>query len=118
MLVNPTPANLMSVDFGPLHITCAQGQTYVGVRPSVIPKPFKSAKVILSGRRFLPGMPTGFSEDQIIGYDAAVRVGLNMGPDGESLGGDKAYRLVTLLKGGLKWSRLIHLDGKIEDNWM
>lgn len=118
MSANPAQVNPTSVDFGPLHIICAYGQSYVGVRPSVIPKPFKSATVILNGRCYLPGLPKGFSEDQVIGYDAAVRVGLNMGSDGKPLGGDKAYRLITLLKGGARWSRLVFPNGEIKEEWI
>lgn len=109
----------VSLDFTPFHIFGANGQQYIGIRPSLIPKPFKRAVVVLGGRVFKPGLPKGCSLDHILGYDAAVRVGINMDGMGKQIGDDdKAYRLTTLLKDGRKWSRLIYLDGNTEEGWM
>lgn len=107
----------ISLDFTPFHIFGANGQPYTGVRPSFIPKPFISAVVVLNGKTFKPGFPEGYSQDQVLGYDAAVRVGMNMNINGKLLGGDRAYRLITLLEDGRKWSRLIYLSGYSEEGW-
>lgn len=107
-----------NIDFTPFHIFGADGQQYTGVRPSVIPKPFRGAVVVLGGKTFKSGLPPGYSVDQVLGYSAAVRMGLNLNADGVPLRSDKAYRLITLMKDGTKWSRLIYLDGSIEEYWI
>jgi hypothetical protein len=66
----------------------------------------------------MPRFPEGYSLDHILGYDAAVRVGLNMSNLGAPLGSDEAYRLITLLKDGKRWSRLIYLDGSSKEGWI
>jgi len=109
---------IASLDFTPFHIFSVRGQQYTGVRPSIIPKPFVSATIILEGRSYLPGLPEGYTKKQVIGYDAALRVGLNMTPTGEELSNDKAYRLITLLDDGKKWSKLIYPSGNIEEDWI
>lgn len=108
----------MQVNFTPFHIFGANGQQYTGIRPSLIPKPFISAVVVLNGKTFKPGLPEGYTKEQVIGYDAAVRVGLNLGITGKVLGGDNAYRLITLLNDNKKWSRLILIDGTTKDEWI
>lgn len=108
-----------SLDFTPFHIFGADGQQYTGIRPSVIPKPFKSAVVVLGGKTFGPGLPEGYSRDHVLGYDAAVRIGINMDDTGRQIGdNDKAYRLITLLKDGRRWSKLVFLDSSIKEDWM
>jgi hypothetical protein len=83
----------------------------------VIPKPFKSAMVALGGRTYEPGLPKGYTQGQVIGYDAAIRVGINMELSGKPAGEDRAYRLITLLDDGRKWSKLIFPNGNIEEGW-
>lgn len=111
-------ASVMPFDYTPFHILCAHGQQYCGVRPSLIPKPFKSATVILGGRSYKPDLPEGYDRKQVIGYDAAIRVGINMDSAGKPVGKeDRAYRLITLLADGRKWSKLIFPNGDIEEGW-
>lgn len=107
-----------SIDFSPLRVVGANGQQYIGIRPSLIPKPFMGAVIILGGKTFGPGLPEGYSRDHVLGYDAAVRVGMNMDASGALLGEDKTYRLITLLKSGKRWSRLIYLDGSSKEEWL
>lgn len=102
----------------PFHIFGANGQQYAGIRPSLIPKPFKSAVVVMNGTSFKPGLPKGYSVDQVFGYDATMRVGLNMNKEGKELSRDQAYRLITLLKDGRRWSKLIYMNGHSEEFWM
>ena len=111
------PDDAISLDFTPFHIFSAHGQRYCGVRPSVIPKPFRSAAVVLGGRTYEPGLPSGYYQKQVIGYDAAIRVGINIESTGKSIGEDRAYRLITLLTDGRKWSKLIFPNGDIEEDW-
>lgn len=108
----------VSLDFTPFHIFSAHGQQYCGVQPSVIPKPFKSALVILNGQTYKPGIPEGCNHKQVIGYDAAIRVGINMTPSGKPTGEDRVYRLITLLADGRKWSKLIFPNGDIQEDWI
>lgn len=112
----------LSLDFTPFHILCAHGQQYCGVRPSMIPKPFKSAVVVLNGQSYKPGLPDGCSLNNIVGFDAAIRVGITMEVSEKSVGTvekeDRAYRLITLMKDGRKWSKLIYLNGNIEEDWL
>lgn len=115
MLANLDP---MPVDFTPFHILCANGQQYCGVRPSMIPKPFKNVAVVLGGRSYKPGFPVGYNRKQVIGYGAAIRVGINMGYTGKPAGEDRAYRLITLMEDGKKWSKLIFPNGNIEEGWL
>ena len=106
-----------NLDFTPFQILSVHGQMYQGIRPSEIPKPFKSVLVILGGQSYTPSLPPNYTKEDILGYGAAIRVGLNLGLSGKSTGEDKAYRLVTLLKDGRKWSKLIALNGNITEGW-
>lgn len=102
----------------PFRIFGANGQEYTGVQPSLIPKPFRSVVVTLGGMAFKPSLPRGCSGNQVFGYDAAVRMGVNMSGSGVALSSDQAYRLITLLKDGRRWSKLVYVDGRIEEYWM
>lgn len=104
----------MSVNFEPFRILGADGKRYKGIRPSLIPGPFKYVAVYIGGKPFGPGVPFESDAPQIIGYDAAIRVGINIGVDSMDL----AYRIITLMKDGKKWSRLIHPNGRLEERWM
>jgi hypothetical protein len=108
----------ISLDFTPFHIFGADGHQYTGVRPSLIPKPFKSAVVVLNGKTFKPGFPKGYSRDQVFGYDAAVRMGINMTATGKKLSTDIAYRVVTILNDGKRWSKLVYPNGDIQEDWL
>lgn len=108
------PAN----QWEPFRIIGASGQKYVGVQPSLISKPFRSVEVVLGGKSFKPSLPQGCPAGQVLGYDAAIRVGINMNTTGDVLDKDQAYRLITLLKDGRRWSRLVYLGGHIEEYWM
>lgn len=110
--------DLLSLDFAPFHIFSANGQQYCGVKPSEIPKPFISVAVILNKRTYRPGMPKGYTRKHVIGYDAAIRVGMNMTETGGKLSTDKVYRMITLLDDGKKWSKLICLNGDTEEGWI
>ena len=109
---------LDNIDFAPFRILGADGQRYTGVRPSLIPKPFKGVSVVLQGKLFKPRVPDGYSVDQVLGFDAAIRIGMDLHVAGGFLRSNKAYRLVTLLKDGRRWSRLVYLNGRSEEGWL
>jgi hypothetical protein len=109
--------DLIPLDFKPFHIFSAHGRQYCGIRPSEILKPFKSATVVLGGGTYQPGIPEGYTQKQVIGYDAAIRVGINITSSGEHTKEDRAYRLITLLADGRKWSKLIFLNGNVQEDW-
>jgi len=111
-------ADLMGLDFTPFHIFSAHGQRYCGIRPSMIPKPFKSVVVVLGKHTYKPGLPRGCVSNQILGYDAAIKVGINLGSSMKQSKDDTAYRIITLLKDGQKWSKLISPNGHVEENWI
>jgi len=108
----------VNIDFTPFHITCSKGQIYRGVRPSMIPKPFRQVNVYLAGKWYEPGVPKGYRRDHIIGFDAAIKVAMDLSLSGKEKKDSRAYRIVTLLDDGRKWSKLIFLDGRVKENWM
>lgn len=103
----------MSLDFGPLVITDALGVTHQGVRPSLLPRPFRRAGLALPGGnrecRWPPGLvPAGF--------DATVNVSLDPCGASETL---IRYRLVALMADGRKWSVLYDPDGNmVAEGWL
>ena len=112
------PANLESLDFTPFYILSAHGQQYCGVRPSMIPKPFKSVVVTFGGETYCPGLPEGYLKKDVVGYDAAIRVGMNLTSAGKKVNSDMAYRMITILKDGKKWFKSIGPGKQITEDWM
>ena len=117
-LLESNSMSVNSLDFSPFCVTGADGKVYLGVRPSLIPKPFKSASVQIQGITYMARTPKGYSIDQVLGYDASIRVGLNMSSSGDPKGSDAAYKLITLLNDGKKWSMLVRMTGMVEEEWI
>lgn len=103
----------MSLDFGPLIITDADGVTHSGERPSQLKRPFRMVRLAVDTGSVGCSWPAGMTP---AGFDAAVNV--CMDPCSPS---DAAvrYRLVALMPDGRRWSNLLSRDGVlIEEGWM
>lgn len=98
--------------FSRLRIEGSDAVVYEGVRPSSVPKPFRSVVVCLPGNGIIGPLPPE-SGCPVLGYEAAV----NCTIDGN---GTELYRwkLTTLLAGGKQWITYISLNGHSTGAWI
>lgn len=74
-------------------IVGADNQTYTGVRPGLVPKPFKYIEVNVNGKKLLPGHHETKSYEDIIGFDGSIKVIADpFNPSNET----RLYRLMCL----------------------
>jgi hypothetical protein len=103
----------MSVDFGPLIITDADGVTHSGVRPSMLKRPFRFVRLAVGNGSVGCSCPPGLVPT---GFDAAVNVSLDLcGSTVQVL----RYRLIALMPDSRKWYNLFSPSGNLlDEGWL
>jgi hypothetical protein len=103
----------MSLDFGPLIITDADGVTRFGVRPSLLKRPFRQVRMTVENGSIGCKWPDGLIPT---GFDAAVNVSFDPCDQADCI---VRYRLVAIMPDGRRWQNLLERTGNlIEEGWM
>ena len=98
------------VIFDNFTIVGSDGLTYTGVRPGLVPKPFKYIDVKINGKVLLPGHHESKSHSDIIGFDGSIKVIADpMNPVNET----RLYRLMVLYNNNTCFSVFYDKDGNM-----
>lgn len=102
----------MTISFDNFVVTGADNNVYRGIRPGLIPMPFKGIEILCRGGKRIKPIP--FPErnvDDIIGFGGSIKV-INDVMSTSSTP-NYFYRLVVIYKDDAKWSVFFDFDGNI-----
>lgn len=102
----------MAISFSNFFIVGSDGNSYRGIRPSLVPSPFKHIEISCrNGKKIKPIHNPEKKEEDILGFYGSIKVLADV--LSSVTDPNYFYRLVVLYKDETKWSVFYDFDGNI-----
>jgi hypothetical protein len=102
----------MSISFDNFFIVGADNHTYRGIRPGLVPAPFKGIRITCRGGKVITPIPAPERNvEDIIGFGGSIKVINDV--MSASATPNYFYRLVVIYNDDSKWSVFFDFDGNI-----